>query len=78
MVRKKLTLELVRELDTLREIQKFLVLECHRWEQEKKGSYETRRSICLDKDGDFVVKGSGMANSLAKKLYNIIKEKLND
>ncbi len=66
------------ERNTLRGIQRFLVLECHRWEQEKKGSYETRRSICLDKDGDFIVKGSGMSNSLAKKLYNIIKEKRND
>ena len=66
------------ERNTLREIQRFVVLECHRWEQEKKGSYETRRHICLDKDGDFIVKGSGRANSLAKKLYNIIKEKRND
>ena len=61
-------------IDELRSVASFLQGECHQWEKEKKGWYETRRRIDKE-DGKVVrVQGSGKANEMTKKIYKCINK----
>jgi len=61
-------------IDELRSVASFLQGECHQWEKEKKGWYETRRRIDRE-DGKVVrLQGSGKANEMTKKIYKCINK----
>ena len=64
--------------DIIKELEKvalFLRNECHKWESEKKGWYETRRKYILDENKELIdVVGSGMVNEMTSKLYDCINK----
>ena len=61
-------------LELLKDVGRFILNDCHRWEEQKRGKYETRRRI--DKrDGVVVrVQGSGKANEMSKKIYELLNK----
>ena len=64
---------IIKELDKVAE---FLRNECHQWESNEKGWYETRRRFEIDEQTGKVVGvvGSGTVNEMTSKLYDCINK----
>jgi len=62
-------------IDYLSVLGAFILSDCHEWEQQYKGHYETRRTGKYDPETkDYVLQGSG----LCTKTYNQIQEFINE
>ena len=59
-------------LEMLKDVGRFILTDCHKWEENIKGKYETRSKIESIGDRIYKISGSGDCNMMAKKIFNLI------
>jgi len=64
----------LKMLEMLKDVGRFILGDCHKFEENVKGKYETRRKIESIGDRIYKISGSGDCNVMAKKIFNLIAE----
>jgi len=59
-------------LTILKDVGLFIVADCHKWEEQAKGKYETRKKIESIGHRKYKISGSGECVKMAKKIYKIL------
>ena len=57
-------------LELLKDAGRFILLNCHAWEEKSEGKYETRRRIDNLGNRNYKIRGSGACNKMAGRIYD--------
>ena len=59
-------------LEILKDVGRFILTDCHKWEKQSKGKYETRKKVSIIGDRQYKISGSGDCVNMAKKIYKLL------